>query len=160
MVSYQFLIREQMLISTCERATENFPTPKIRQGESGTRTITPAEITIAGTSMLTAPRIMLATVILKILAAGCPQAERRTAPAKDQESEIARPRQSRYSDILAAMSTNDHRHNSSGAVLRTSETIVIITLSMIPHIDLLRHMGCSGSLCKFLKGSSSCQKEN
>jgi hypothetical protein len=69
-VSYQFLIREQMLISTCERATENFPTPKIRQGESGTRTITPAEITIAGTSMLTAPRIMLATVILKILYCG------------------------------------------------------------------------------------------
>jgi hypothetical protein len=30
---------------------------------------------------------------------------------------------------------------------------VIITLSMIPHIDLLWHMGCSGSLCKFLKGS-------
>ena len=70
MVSYQFLIREQMLISTCERATENFPTPKIRQGESGKRTITPAEITIAGTSMLTAPRIMLATVILKILYCG------------------------------------------------------------------------------------------
>jgi hypothetical protein len=40
-----------------------------------------------------------------------------------------------------------------------SETIVIITLSMIPHIDLLWHMGCSGSLCKFWKGSSSCQKE-
>jgi hypothetical protein len=23
---------------------------------------------------------------------------------------------------------------------------------MIPYIDLLRHMACSGSLCKFLKG--------
>ena len=80
MVSYQFLIREQMLISTYERATENFPTPKIRQGENGTRTITPAEITIAATSMLTAPRIMLATVILKFFTAGCPQAERRNRP--------------------------------------------------------------------------------
>ena len=45
------------------------------------------------------------------------------------------------------MSTNDHRHNSSGAVLRNAETIVIVTLSMIPHIDLLWHMGCSSSLC-------------
>jgi hypothetical protein len=45
------------------------------------------------------------------------------------------------------MSTNDHRHNSSGAVLRNAETIVIVTLSMIPYIDLLWHMGCSGSLC-------------
>jgi hypothetical protein len=52
------------------------------------------------------------------------------------------------------------RHDSSGAAPRTSETIVIITLSMIPHIDLLWHMRCSGSLCKFWKGSSSCQKEN
>jgi hypothetical protein len=45
------------------------------------------------------------------------------------------------------MSTNDHRHNSSGAVLRNAETIVIVRLSMIPYIDLLWHMGCSGSLC-------------
>jgi hypothetical protein len=45
------------------------------------------------------------------------------------------------------MSTNDHRHNSSGAVLRNAETIVIVTLSMIPYIDLLWHMGCSSSLC-------------
>jgi hypothetical protein len=45
------------------------------------------------------------------------------------------------------MSTNDHRHNSSGAGLRNAETIVIVTLSMIPYIDLLWHMGCSGSLC-------------
>jgi hypothetical protein len=45
------------------------------------------------------------------------------------------------------MSTNDHRHNLSGAALRNSETIVIVTLSMIPHIDLLWHMGCSSSLC-------------
>jgi hypothetical protein len=35
------------------------------------------------------------------------------------------------------------RHDSSGAAPRTSETIVIITLSMIPHIDLLWHMCCS-----------------
>jgi ABC-type uncharacterized transport system YnjBCD permease subunit len=56
-------------------------------------------------------------------------------------------RPSRYSDILGGMSTNDHRHNSSGAVLRNAETIVIVTLSMIPHIDLLWHMGCSISLC-------------
>jgi hypothetical protein len=26
---------------------------------------------------------------------------------------------------------------------------VIVTLSMIPYIDLLWHMGCSGLLCKF-----------
>jgi hypothetical protein len=56
-------------------------------------------------------------------------------------------RPSRYADILGAMSTNDHRHNSSGAALRNAETIVIVTLSMIPHIDLLWHMGCSSSLC-------------
>ena len=35
------------------------------------------------------------------------------------------------------------RHDSSGAALRNSETIVIVSFSMIPHIDLLWHMHCS-----------------
>ena len=35
------------------------PTPKIRQGESGTRRMTPAQITMAGTDMLPVPRITL-----------------------------------------------------------------------------------------------------
>jgi hypothetical protein len=34
------------------------------------------------------------------------------------------------------------RHDSSGAALRNSETIVIVAFSMIPHIDLLWHMRC------------------
>ena len=35
------------------------------------------------------------------------------------------------------------RHNSSGAALRNCEVIVLVAFSMIPHIDLLWHMGCS-----------------
>ena len=81
-VRHQFLIREQMLISTCERATEKFPTPKMRQGESRTRTITPAQITIAATSMSTARRIMLATVILKTLLRDVLKPSAETAPVR------------------------------------------------------------------------------
>ncbi len=47
--------------------------PKIRQGESGTSTTTPTQITRAGTSMLPVPRITLAKPFM---------AQTRTLPLK------------------------------------------------------------------------------
>src|SRR5262245_14099904 len=101
-VSYQFLIQEQMLISIREQTTENF---------------------------------LEETMVKSITTPNFP--EIRGAPLLLVGANV---------DISTPV-PKAQRHDSSGAALRNSETIVIVAFSMIPHIDLLWHMRCSGSLC-------------